>query len=613
MDINVLVDEYGQQGVNEILADSGLTNSKSFKCLYHDHDDKSPSMGLIKGTNKFWCAGCQRGYDIINHYQEHYNMTEHESINKLKETLGYETEDVSQDEINTRVSKAEKEKKDLEELASIFKFREISIKTLLENGIKNHSKDNEDIIGVNYKVDGEDKGYQWVKVNSLKQKMYGSKDLLFNYDNIKDKEEIIICFDIIDYLTLYELGYRNICSKSTKGNGFVANYYDDLQKHKSIKLIFGGDISNTTFNGIIKRIGIEIVKYKRLESFSTINHAVVAGIDVNKEIKESIFVKIKSLTRLEDISFETAKQETMRFGQENGALSGLDWILDGVRLSTFNLLIGRDNEGKTSVAQQIMCNLIEQGHGVFLYDGESNQATLKRKFYLRLVGNDKNALIKKRINIRPIMYPKPPVVSALEEWHRNKLIVRGSESETDIYEDMKISYRRYGTKVFFIDNMMSLLVLGKHNRNEAQSMMIEKLKRFAKSLKISIFMIAHARENEENTTLFKTDTSGSKEITDKADNIMSFMRDFKERHDKFDKETLPDNVTNLMDVLKNREFGEFSRFKFQFNHNTGNFDEIFKDNIRVNKYSWKQYLSDDIDKNTYEKIEVKKGLENSPF
>jgi midasin (ATPase involved in ribosome maturation) len=256
--------------------------------------------------------------------------------------------------------------------------------------------------------------------------MYGSKDLLFNYDNIKDKEEIIICFDIIDYLTLYELGYRNICSKSTKGNGFVANYYDDLQKHKSIKLIFGGDISNTTFNGIIKRIGIEIVKYKRLESFSTINHAVVAGIDVNKEIKESIFVKIKSLTRLEDISFETTKQETMRFGQENGALSGLDWILDGVRLSTFNLLIGRDNEGKTSVAQQIMCNLIEQGHGVFLYDGESNQATLKRKFYLRLVGNDKNALIKKRINIRPIMYPKPPVVSALEEWHRNKLIVRGS-------------------------------------------------------------------------------------------------------------------------------------------------------------------------------------------
>jgi hypothetical protein len=94
---------------------------------------------------------------------------------------------------------------------------------------------------------------------------------------------------------------------------------------------------------------------------------------------------------------------------------------------------------------------------------------------------------------------------------------------------------------------------------------------------------------------------------------MSFMRDFKERHDKFDKETLPDNVTNLMDVLKNREFGEFSRFKFQFNHNTGNFDEIFKDNIRVNKYSWKQYLSDDIDKNTYEKIEVKKGLDNSPF
>jgi len=612
MDINVLVDEYGQNGVDEILRDNGLTNSKSFKCLYPDHDDKNPSMGLIKGTNKFWCQGCQRSYDILNHYQEHYNLSEIEAVNKLKEALGYEVEDITQEQLNQRIEEKEKDNKNIDELKSLFAFREIGIKTLLDNGIKNISNDCDDEIGVTYEFKDEKSSYQWVKVNTLKQRMYGKKDLLFNYENIKNEKEIIICFDIIDYLTLYELGYRNICSKSTKGNGFVANYYDELQKHKSIKLIFGSDISNTTFNGIIKRIGVEIVKYKRLEEYTTINHAAVAGADIKNEINKSKFVEIKSLTRLEDISFESSKQETMRFGQYGGALSGLDWLLDGIRLSTFNLLIGRDNEGKTSIAQQIMCNLIEQGHSVFLYDGESNEATLKRKFYLRLVGTDKKALIERKINIRPIKYPKNTVVEALEKWHENKLIIRGSESETDIYEDMKISYRRYGTKVFAIDNMMSLLMLGNQNRNEAQSAMVEKLKRFAKALKVSIIMIAHARQTDENTTLFKVDASGSKEITDKADNIISFMRDFKDRHDKFDNEVLPENVTNIMDILKNREFGEFARFNFNFNAETGNFDEIIKNEteFKINKYNWQKYLSDDVDKNTYERIEVK---DESPF
>jgi len=621
LQIESLVREYGQQGVEEIASDLGINARKKFKCAFNDHNDKHPSMSLIKGSETFYCFSCQRKYNIINHYVEYYGMSYRQAVDKLKTNLGYETIDIKEDDIKKVIEKENKEIVEyMQGLEKMFKFKKISLQTLLENGITDRTKDGKSQIGVTYRRKKEIKLHQWVDITNLKQRIYGEKDLLFNYDNIKDDDDIIICFDIMDYLTMYELGYRNICSKSHKGNGFVAKYYDDLKKHKKITLIFGNDVSNNTFNRIIKRIGVTNVKYRILKNHHTINHAVVDGLDMDVELKKAKYVEIESLKRLEDITFENSKQEQIRFGQQSSALSGLDWLLDGVRLSTLNLIYGRDNEGKTSITQQMMCNMIEQGHGIFLYDGESNQATLKRKFYLRLVGGEENATITKKVNIRPIQYPKDTVVEALEQWHENKLIIRGSEMQTDIFEDMEKSYKRYGTKIYVIDNLMSILELGNQNRNNAQSSFVEKMKRFAKINNVAVILIAHARQTEENVALTKMDVSGSKEITDKADNVISFMRDFKERHDKFDGEVLDADVTNIMDVLKNREFGEFGRFLFKFNKTSGNFDEIITNQasgtyneIRENVYTWKDYLKADVDRNTYEKIKVKEIVPNSPF
>jgi hypothetical protein len=263
--IDGLVEEYGEQGIREIQSDLGYTSLKSIKCAFTNHDDKNPSMGRIKGTYKLYCQGCQRQYDIVNHYEEHHHMATAEAINTIKEKLGYNFE-VTEENIKQRVKEEKKQNDDLVGLKKVFKAMEISQQTIIDNKIDLYHKKGKKYIGVTYNdLEGNFKSYQYIDPFTLKQKMKGQENLLFNYENIKDEKNIIICFDLMDYLTLYDLGYRNICSKSTKGNGFVANYYDELKNHKEIKLIFGDAVSEYTFEGIANRIGEEVGRYSRIK------------------------------------------------------------------------------------------------------------------------------------------------------------------------------------------------------------------------------------------------------------------------------------------------------------------------------------------------------------
>jgi len=615
--IKEMVREYGQQGIDEIISDlNPKMRGKNIQCPYPGHEDKNPSATVL--DNCIFCHSCGLKYDIVNHYEIHHSLSKLEAISKLKKNLGYDFE-ITKENVKKRVQEEQKDLDDITDLKAIFEFREIDFKVVTDHKISNHSKSKNgrkyEIIGLEYKdKNGEFSSYQKIDVNTLKQKMQPKKNLLYNYEKIEDSEDVIICFDVIDYLTLKSKGFDNVCAKSTKGNGFVANYYDQLKKHKTITLVFGNSVSSSTFQDIVKRIGIETVKYNRLAEYKTVNHAIVAGENAEDIVKNAKFVGIKSIKKLEDITFENAKQRQMRFGSRSGAMVGIDWLLDGVRTSTLTTIVGRDNEGKTSFVQQVMLNLLEQKVPIFLYDGESNEATLKRKLYRKLIGNDEKALETKKINIRPIKYPKKTVEEAIQKWHENRLIIKTNGNNQNIFEDMKIAYRRYGTKVYVIDNLMSLLETDAANKYVDQSNIVEKLKQFAKALRVHIILIVHPHKMEENKLISKLNISGTKEISDKSDNIISIMRWF-DKYERFDNLDLDERVTTIAEVLKNREFGEYGKFYFMFNKNTEKFDELRGNEILTNEYSWKEELKNlSIDTETYEKIKVKDKYKNEcPF
>jgi hypothetical protein len=100
-------------------------------------------------------------------------------------------------------------------------------------------------------------------------------------------------------------------------------------------------------------------------------------------------------------------------------------------------------------------------------------------------------------------------------------------------------------------------------------------------------------ENTMTGNLSKDNVSGSKDITNKAHNVISIERNFDEGN--FDM-----IMTNLKNKVNSLRYG----FKYLFDMKTLNFynDEI---NVINSDDTWKKYLADDVDRNTYEKLSVK--------
>lgn len=632
MDLGFLKEELGNEARNIIFGDlSYSTRTDVCKCPYPDHNDKTASAKWYENSNHVWCFKCQKKYDIFNHFQEHHGMSEIESINHVKSLLGYDMSDFDEEQVKEYVEEQKEQEEEIRALFDLFEFREISQEILLDYGITKTKNDDE--IGITYKNEkGNFLSYQTYDVNTRKQTMFPESDLLFNFNNIFEKDDIIIAFDIIDFLTLATLGYENIVAKSSKGGKFIDKYYKELEQKKSITLAFGEDISRNTLFNIIKRLGKENVKIVKFKNYHTINHALLSSNEdkIREQIDNASYLKVEGLRKLEELSLdEGSMAKPVMFGQPGEAFHGLDNIVDGMRAGGITGFVGRNNEGKTTAIQQIECNLIEQNHSVFVYDGESTPVEYKRKFYLKLVGDQPEYLKTRRVNVVPLKFPKKDVAQAISLWHKDKLLIKTSsekrESQEDIFDLMRTAVKRYDCKVFFIDNLMTILQTNAENKYVDQANIVENLKRFAKAYYVHVGLVLHPNKTDDNTTLTKRDIHGASDIENKLDNIISIMRVKKTvNNGKFDNKYFDKthDVDMVMDVLKNRTLGKLGRFYFQYNSKTDSFEEVVPtvhgEEVRPNNYSWEKYYNEDVEfyngeKQQMTKEEAMKVLGGSPF
>lgn len=113
------------------------------------------------------------------------------------------------------------------------------------------------------------------------------------------------------------------------------------------------------------------------------------------------------------------------------------------------------------------------------------------------------------------------------------------EKQTDsILKVFEACARRYGTKTFVCDNIMSALVSA-DEENKAQAQFTAQLKAFANKYKAHVICIAHPRKTAAGATFNNDDVSGSSAITNLADVVLNV-------------EKAP---TKGIRVTKNRDFG----------------------------------------------------------
>ena len=135
------------------------------------------------------------------------------------------------------------------------------------------------------------------------------------------------------------------------------------------------------------------------------------------------------------------------------------------------------------------------------------------------------------------------VQKRIKKWLEGKFFLYDNSIITDdkqtdsILKVFEACARRYGTRLFVCDNLMSALVSA-DEENKAQAKFTAQLKAFANKYKAHVIVVAHPRKTAIGSTFNNDDVSGSSAITNLADIVLNV-------------EKSPKGIR----VTKNRDFG----------------------------------------------------------
>ena len=206
-------------------------------------------------------------------------------------------------------------------------------------------------------------------------------------------------------------------------------------------------------------------------------------------------------------------------------------------MGSLNVITGRTGEGKSTILNQFFIGeSIRQGYKVFLFSGELTESNAKGWLLDTLANKDD---LLEFTNKKGYKYKKlsSKAVSRIDDFLEDKFFLYTEEdySLNAIISKMEIMAKRYGVKVFCIDNLM---VTENDEKEELrnQTEIVKKLKSFAKKYNAVVHLIAHPRKAQYGqNSLDKSDISGSANITNLADYVMIVQRIYEE--DNTDKHT----------------------------------------------------------------------------
>ena len=150
---------------------------------------------------------------------------------------------------------------------------------------------------------------------------------------------------------------------------------------------------------------------------------------------------------------------------------------------------------------------------------------------------------------------------SIKEWHQGRLYLydRNEKEITgnldSFFNVMEIAAKRYGVRLFVIDNLMAILEENADSLFSDQANFVQRCKNFAINNKVHIVLLAHPNKTKgelkegEEGNLDKTDISGSNNIPNKADNIISVERVWGDDRD----------CDAIITSLKDRETGQRDR------------------------------------------------------
>lgn len=277
--------------------------------------------------------------------------------------------------------------------------------------------------------------------------------------------------------------------------------------------------------------------------------------------------------------------EYLKPKQSDGYATGfnlLDRMIGGLIPGMLTVMTGKRAEGKSTFVGQMALNLVNDDIPVCFYSGELNASTFQSWIVTQAAG--KNFLEQYTDKFGEIRYTADQwAEQRIKAWLGKKLIlydgsVSGVNAERNtIMDRFSLAHKRYGCKVFVVDNLMTARVEIDHDRDfyRAQSNFVRDLLEFAVKNDVHVVLIAHPRKNDMGD---KNDNiSGSADITNLAHNVMRVAKTTEQEKKEYDCES-------IIEVTKNRQWGDSGAIRMNFDKPTRRF--IALDGTQTTTYGW---------------------------
>jgi len=512
----------------------------------HNKDKHTFALNIEKGT---W--NCKRGScgmkgtfrQLLEHFGEIKRVSNYELKPRRKTYVKPKTPVVSKD--NSQVEK-------------YLRSRGISPETWQRRKVFQYR----DLIAFPYYENGELVLMKFRPARALRpgeQKAHrekGGKPVFWGMDDCDSRYPLVIVEGEIDALTLDEVGWPNTVSVPSGASDLtcIDECWDWLEQFDEIFIWPDQDSAGLEMlRKMITRLGAWRCSVINVEYKDANEMLLKAGKDAIIDAIESAQpVPMQGLIRLSDVEpFDPAGAKRILTG-----ISGIDAKIGGLLFGEVSVWTGVNGSGKSTLLGQLMLEAVNQNHAVCAYSGELPGAIFRYWIDLQAAGPRHLTSYPDIHREEPVVKPTPEATKAIREWYRDKFFLFdhfGSATPESLFEVFEYAARRYGAKMFLIDNLMTMMTAEDQGRYfRQQSDFVKRAVDFAHKHEVHVHIVAHPRKSHGRIT--KMDIAGTGDITNRADNVFAIHRiTDKERSD------LPESLKHCdaaLEIFKSRMTGQ---------------------------------------------------------
>lgn len=549
-------------------------DSKNLKALCPHHAEDTASYIYDKKRHRFKCFGCGYSADVIDAKIETGDTFLDACEFLFKEAkIDYS---FGEKNVKTKTSYRYPRLEPLNERENVLHYldkRKIS-KAVVDyldiredaygNCVFNYYDQNDCLATVKYRPS------KTVKKAAGELKAWSQRDadtcpLLFNMNRVNSDKPLIICEGEIDCASVVESGYLNAVSVPFGANsyGWIEENWEWLEQFDSIIIWSDNDEPGEKMRKeCIYRLGAWRTKYiiapnnyelksGRVISLKDANECLQVGGKelVIKLINDAKDVPVKAVIDFSDVEdIDPSEVDGVRTG-----LKPIDNELLKIFYGSLTILSGRPGSGKTSIADQIVANCMDDDHPVFLFSKEMPTWLTTNWMHSILAG--RRNIIQKPDGYFKVDYKAK---KKIKSFYRGKLHIYRDDESIDIDDVMKTAedcVRKYGAKLVILDNLMMLdLHSTEVDMNSKQTSFINRLIHFAEKFGCAVLLIAHPKKTQDmHSDIDMYDIAGSSTIINLAHRSIGLRR--VSDKEKEDVRCKWHNYDVVLTIIKDRMFG----------------------------------------------------------